>query len=152
MFRPVSLLLCFSMFALSGSSLWAESKRVNWKMATGAEQYERLLWQSIQQKDWQAVESHLASTFVNSTAEGVMNKEQTMAHIHELDITNYSIGDLQVTPAGNDVIVTYTLMLQGIGNGHALPATPWRIMSVWQQQKKGWALQAQSQAEAAPAH
>ncbi len=142
--RSVVVGVCACMLALSGCTLWAVPKRVSWTNATGAEQFERLFWQSVQEKDWQAVESRMASTFVASMPEGVMNKEETMQHLRSMEISDVSIGEVQVTEAGNDAIVTYTLMLKGTAGGHRLAASAMRVMSVWQQQKKGYALQAWS--------
>jgi len=111
--------------ALFAQSMWKEQKNPGWKSATGAQQYESLLWQSAQKKDWLAVESHIASNFVYQDASGTKDKTQHVADLKQMAITDVALNDANVTPSGDHAIVTYTMG----GN---------RYMSVWQQQKSGW--------------
>lgn len=121
--------------ALSAQSIWKESKNPTWKTATGAEQYERLMWQAIEKKDWLAVESHMASNFVYLDSAGTKDKSQRVSDLKAMSPTDVNITDVNVTPSGNHTIVTYSLA----GN---------RYMSLWQQQKSGWVQVAMSVAAA----
>ena len=112
--------------SLSAQSIWKESKNPIWKQATGVEQYERLMWKAVKDKDWLAVESHMASNFVFSDASGVKDKSQRIADLKALANVP-EISDAVVTPSGNHAIVTYSL-------GKS------RVMSLWQEQKSGWVL------------
>ena len=125
--KLVSALVLSTLFtlALSAQSIWKESKNPSWKTATGAEQYERLMWQAIQKKDWLAVESHMASNFVYTDANGTEDKAQHVANLKLMTAPDAQMGAVNVTPSGNHAIVTYSLG----GN---------RYMAVWQQQKSGW--------------
>jgi hypothetical protein len=135
-------LIALSLTFLSSCTLWSQPKNSSWKNATGAEQYERLLWQAIKEKDWLNVESHLASNFVYMEGSGTRDKQQRVKYLHELPpFTDISIGDVNVTANGNDAIVTYTLALK-TAQGSSAPS---RVMSVWQQQKSGWVLVAMTE-------
>lgn len=109
-----------------------------WSGATGAEQFERLFWQSVQNKDWNDVEHHLASNFVMSTGTGRFERDAALARLKQLDLKDFSLGDVDVRPAGSDMIVTYSITLHGTDEGQPLPADPVRMMTVWQQVKHGW--------------
>src|SRR5713101_3591432 len=51
-------------------------KHPSWKNATGGEQYERLMWQAIRDKNWSSVHSHLAPGFTGvSTSGRVFDRE-----------------------------------------------------------------------------
>jgi hypothetical protein len=135
-------LIVLSLLSLSSCTLWSQPKRNSWKNATGAEQHERLLWQAIKDKDWLNVESHLASNFVYMGGAGTRDKQQRVKQLRELQISDFSIGDLNVTAHGPDAVVTYTLTLKTPSRANEQPV---RIMSVWQQVKRGWVLVAMSE-------
>jgi len=109
-----------------------------WSGATGAEQFERLFWQSVQQKDWDNVEHHLASTYVAVTSSGRLERAEALAHLKQLDIKDFTLGNVDVRPAGGDMVVTYDITVHGTVGGQALPETPMHMMTVWQQVKHGW--------------
>jgi hypothetical protein len=58
-------------------------------------------------------------------------------------LKDYAIGDLQTELNGTTMVVSYTITLNGeVSNGNGppqpLPSAPQHMMTVWQQQKKGW--------------
>ena len=124
---------------LAGCTMWKEKPVTAWDGATGAEQFERLLWKDVQAKNWNSVEQHLAATFVSVTASGTRDRAATLEHWKQLSLEEYAMGDVQVAPSGDIAIVTYTVTLKGSYNGQPLPSGPYRIMTIWQKQKKGWA-------------
>lgn len=132
-------LLCglLALLLMSACTFAPEKKKPGWVMATSGEQYERLLWDAVKAKDWKAIESHMADTVVTQTPDAVRNKQQTMEHIRQLDLSDYSLGDLQTETAGADLIVTYTFTGKGTIGGHPLPPAPMHMMTVWQQVKGG---------------
>jgi len=120
-----------------------ETTKPNWSMATSGEQYERLFWNAVKAKDWQNVESHLSGTFVFQNEEGVRNKEETVYnYLKPMAVSDYTLGDVKTETAGGDIIVTYSITLHGTFDGHPLPDKPLRMMSVWQQVKKGMVMAA----------
>jgi len=123
---------------------WKEPKKSDWKNAPGAEQYERLLWQAIHEKNWNEVEHHLAATFVGVSASGQkFDRRGWVEYWKGLQITDFSMGELTVEPNGPDMVVTYDLHLTR-ATGAAIPDGGVRMVSVWQQVKNGWVLTAES--------
>ena len=139
-----SILLLASLIACTK---WEEPKTHTFKTATGAEQYERLMWDAVKNKDRLAISSHLASNYVHEDETGTKNKEQYLAELEQTTVSDYALADLNVTPQGIDMIVTYQITLRGNSAGKSFPNEPIRMMSVWQQQKAGWVLVAQSSSQ-----
>ena len=119
-----------------------EPKHPTWTNATGAEQHERLMWQAIQGKDWVNVQRSLSPTFVGVNAEGRMFDRAGWLELWKnAQVTEFSLGELQVQPEGPDMKVTYILHMPASGTG--APAGQ-RVVSVWQQLKTRWLLSATS--------
>jgi hypothetical protein len=132
-----SVLTSIVLIALSGCSVWTPKPSV-WSNATGGEQFERLWWQSVKSRDWTQVEGRLASGYVAQSSEVTKSKDEAVAHLKQLEISDFSLGDFDVRPAGDSMIVTYTLDLRGSLAGQPVSLTQSRMMTVWQQQKRGW--------------
>jgi hypothetical protein len=130
-------LLAFAILATTACTVYSEKAKPAWSGATSGEQYERLFWDSVKAKNWRDVEAHISATAVTETSDAVRNRQQTMEHVRQLNLTDYSLGDVHAEPSGADLIVTYTITLHGTFNGQPLPDTPMRMMSVWQQVKSG---------------
>jgi len=145
---PVALLLCL---LLATTSCWEEKQPPTWKSATGPEAYEKLMWDEIKAKNWPQVERRLAATFVAVDAEGTHDRAQTMELMKQLDLRDYVLGELKATPNGNDMMVTYTIVMTGTYKGQPIPNQPFRMLTVWQQVKGGWIAVAHSDVLAAPA-
>ncbi|HEX7288448.1 MAG TPA: nuclear transport factor 2 family protein [Candidatus Angelobacter sp.] len=119
-------------------------KHPTWKNATGAEQYERLMWKAIHEKNWNQVEEHLASMFVGVNAEGrVFDRLSWVEYWKAHPVSEYSLGEVTVQPAGTHMVVTYVLSLSGI-SGAPQAGQSLRVISVWQEVKNGWLLTATS--------
>ncbi|HKT52704.1 MAG TPA: nuclear transport factor 2 family protein [Candidatus Angelobacter sp.] len=109
-----------------------------WKNATGGEMHERLMWQAIRDKDWKNFEQHLAPAFVGVDPAGKSHdRAGWVEHWKSAAIHDYSMGEVTVQPAGDDMVLTYVVTLPG-------PADRLRVVSVWQQVKSGWILAASS--------
>jgi len=122
----------------AGCTIGKEPKHPTWKNATGAEQYEQLMWKAIRDKDWKEVEYHLAATFVGVNAKGQsFDQAGWVEYWKSAPVSDFSLGEVTVQPNGNDMTVTYVLHLNGGAAGL-------RVMSVWQQVKGGWILIATS--------
>ncbi len=132
-------LLCAVVVLLltSACTIAPEKPKPGWNMATSGEQYERLFWESVKAKNWRDVEQHLSGTVVAQSPNGVANKAQLMEHIRKFDLGDYSLGEFQTETAGADIIVTYVFTGKGTIAGQPLPDKPIRMMTVWQQAKKG---------------
>jgi ketosteroid isomerase-like protein len=133
----VSLVVCFLASGCAG-----EPKHPTWKNVTGAEQHERLMWQAVRDKDWTNLERHLSPTFIGVSADGqVFDRGAWLQHWQSAQVTEFSLGEVQVQPEGPDLKVTYIFHAQGTGIG-ATPASGLRAVSVWQQIKGRWELTA----------
>jgi len=122
----------------AGCTMWKE-KPTAWTNATGAEQFERLFWQDVKDKNWPEVEMHLDGAYVYQSSGALRNRDATLDHMKKLEISDYALGDVEVHPGrGDTVVITYTMDLRGIYDGQPLQLSHVRMMSVWQQEKKGW--------------
>lgn len=116
-----------------------EPKHPNWKNATGAEQYEWLMWKAMRDKNWKEVEYHLAPTFVGVTDAGqTVDRDGWVEYWKAAAIGEFSLGEVSVQPSGTDMTVVYVLHLSGNKN------QAFRMVSVWQEIKRGWLLIAAS--------
>lgn len=136
------LLMCTA--TLGGCTMWKQAKTATWSNATAGEDLERLFWQDMKAKKWAEVEKHIAPIFVSVTPGGTFNRAAAIDHLRQLDITDYTAGDFATQLNGDSLIVTYTITVRGSYAGHPLPGSPTRMMSVWQQLKKGWVMTAHS--------
>lgn len=145
--RSAVLILFFA--ALTGCTTWSPPKHASWSNATGVEQFERLWWNAVKEKDWSEVERHLASTYAVISPGGTFDRESALAQIKQDDIDEFSIGDVSVQPSGDTTVITYSMNLRGRHAGQPFQLTNARMMSVWQQQKHGWVQVAHAHSPAA---
>ena len=114
-----------------GSSKWTD--------ATGGEGLERSFWREVKDKRWNELEHHIASNYVAvSPQEGRLDKAAALAQIQQLQLDDYTLGDLQTEMNSDTFVVTYTIAMRGTFGGQPLPTEPVRMMTVWQKQKAGW--------------
>jgi hypothetical protein len=119
-----------------------ESKHPSWSKATGAEHYERLMWQAIRDHDWSQFEGHLAPIFVGVNSSGrLFDRDQWVAYWKNAPLKDFSMGEVTIQPQGQDMIVTYVF--------HS-DREACRVVSVWQGVKKGWILTTTSMTALAP--
>lgn len=71
---------------------------------------------------------------METTSTGSRDRAQAMERLKSLDLASYSLGDLQVRPAGADIVVAYTILLRASSGEE----TTLHMMTVWQQVKGGW--------------
>ena len=136
----VLLILCL---ALSGC--FKGPAKGTWAAATGAEQFERLMWQSICDKKWNEVENHLAPMFVGVDTHGKQyDRAGWLEHWKSVEIRDYSLGEITVQPNGADMVVAYEIRASGEMSGQPIPDVGVRVVSVWQLLKKGWVMIAQT--------
>jgi hypothetical protein len=145
--KPNFSLWCFVSLVAGFCSLAGcagEPKHPAWKNATGAEQNERLMWQSIQGKDWANVERHLSPTFIGVVADGRMfDRAGWLQHWQGAQILEFSLGEMQVHPEGADMKVTYIFHVQASAIGPP-SSSGFRVVSIWQDVKSRWLLSATS--------
>jgi hypothetical protein len=114
-----------------GSSKWTD--------ATGGEGLERSFWKEVKAKRWNELEHHLASNYVAISPQGGrLDKTAALAQIQQLQLDDYTLGDLQGEMNSDTFVVTYTVAMRGKLSGQPLPTEPLRMMTVWQREKAGW--------------
>ena len=117
--------------------------------ATGGEGLERVFWKNVQAANWVEVERALASNYAGVTPSGPLDRSTTLEQYRQWQLKDFALGDMKTEMNGTTFVVTYTITLNGVtSNGTAgsqpLPSTPQHMMTVWQQQKKGWVVIAHS--------
>ena len=138
-------MLAVASLLLAGCTYGGEPKHQAWKTASGAEQYERLMWQAIRDKEWKEVEYHLAPTFVGVDASGrAFERDAWVEQWKANEIKGFSLAEVTVQPSGTHMIVSYLLRLEGVPGRSAAAPEVARVVSVWQQVKGGWMLAATS--------
>jgi hypothetical protein len=125
----VSFVVC-----LLGTGCAGTPKRPTWSNVTGAEQFERLMWQAVQDKDWANFERHLSPTFVGVNGDGQsFDRPGWVDYWKSSDLKEFALGDLSVFPDGPDMKVNYTLRASGVAGKTTVPAGGLRVVSVWQE-------------------
>ena len=117
--------------ALTSCTMFPEKQRITWHHASGGEQLEHLLWDSVQHKQWQALEAHLSVTFTGLVDGRSLDRAAMLERFKAVDLKSFALSKLTVTPNGDTITVAYVFTGQP-GDG------PGRFMTVWQHQKSGW--------------
>ena len=146
--RSLTLVLLFLMFA-PACTFYSEHPARAFSEATGGESLESVFWKEVQAANWVEVERALASNYAGVTPAGPLDRSAALEQYRQWQLKDFAIGDLKTEMNGSTIVVTYTITLNGVtSNGTAgsqpLPSTPQHMMTVWQQQKKGWVVIAHS--------
>ena len=136
MFIRGTVLMCFLACCI-GCTMWGQHSARNWADATGGEHLEHLFWQNAKSGTWNDLGRHLSTTFVCVTPEGTFDRDATIERLKQLQLKEFVLSDLEVHPNGNDMVVTYTISLQGTLAGRAL-SPRMRDVTVWQHAAHGW--------------
>jgi Domain of unknown function (DUF4440) len=125
---------------LQGCTVWHQHPGSSkWTDATGGEGLERSFWKEVKDKRWNELEHHIASNYVAiSPQAGRLDKAAALAQIQQLQLDDYTLGDLQGEMNSDTFVVTYTIAMRGTFGGQPLPTGPLRMMTVWQKENAGW--------------
>jgi hypothetical protein len=69
---------------------------------------------------------------------GRLDKAAALVQIQQLQLDDYTLGDVQGEMNSDTFVVSYTIAMRGTLAGQPLPSEPVRMMTVWQKQKAGW--------------
>jgi ketosteroid isomerase-like protein len=135
----IFLLLSLTLL-LSACTLWREHPASSkWTDATGGEGLERSFWKEVKDKKWSELEHHISSNYVAVSAQGSrLDKAAAVAQIQQLQLDDYTLGDLQAEMNSDTFVVTYTISMRGTFAGQPLVTESLRMMTVWQKQNAGW--------------
>ena len=92
----------------------------------------------MKEKDWNEVERHLASTYVVISPGGTFDRDTALAQIKQDEIDEFIMGNISIQPSGDATVITYTMTMRGRHSGQPFQLNGDRMMTVWQQQKRGW--------------
>ena len=134
------LAFVFLLAVTSACTFFGEHPARSMAEATGGEGLERVFWKNIQTANWVEVERALASNYEGETPGGTLDRSATLDQYRSWQLKDFSIGDLKTELNGSTIVVTFTITLNGTAAGQPLPTAPQHMMTVWQQQKKGWVI------------
>lgn len=141
-------MLAFALLLTPACTFYGDHPARALSEATGGEGLERVFWKEIQAANWVEVERALASNYAGITPNGTLDRSAALEQYRSWQLKDYALGDLKTELNGSTIVVTYTITLNGNSNGSAgsqpLPSAPQHMMTVWQQQKKGWVVIAHS--------
>jgi hypothetical protein len=138
------LSLSIALGSLPACTFYKERPASTYDDATGGESLERVFWKHVAAGNWTEVERALASNYSGIGPGGILDRAAALDQYRKWSVKDYSLGDLKTEMNGNTIVVTYTLTLNGTAGSQQLPAGPHSMMTVWQQQKKGWVIIAQN--------
>jgi len=138
----LAVLLAF----LPGCTLYGDRPVVNhWADATGGISFERSFWEDVKDKNWNQLSGHVADNYLVTNAQGILDRATAFERLQHMDLKSYSLANVKAELNGNTFVVTYQLTLEGTMDDKPIPSAPMRIMTVWQQQKRGWVAIARSE-------
>lgn len=120
--------------------MWREHPSSSkWTDATGGEGLERSFWREVKDKKWKELEQHMAGNYIAvSPEQGRLDKAAALAQLQQLQLDDYTLGDVQTEMNSDTFVVSYILTMRGTLAGQPLPSEAVRMMTVWQKQKAGW--------------
>ena len=65
-------------------------------------------------------------------------KPPPLAQIQQLQLDDYTLGDVQGEMNSDTFVVTYTIAMRGTFAGQPFVTESLRMMTVWQRQNAGW--------------
>src|ERR1700761_8909136 len=125
--------LLVAAMSLTGCTLYGPKNQPTLKTTTSAEQYQRLFFQAVKAKNQQQLPGMLAANVMYSAGGKVMNKEETLAYLQGMNLSDFTMTDVVVKPNGPDMTLSFTLQ-KNTQTMHAI--------AVWQQVSSGWILTA----------
>ncbi len=140
-------MICFmtcAMIGVSSCTFYGEHPARTMADATGGEGLERVFWKNIQTANWVEVERAIATNYAGIGPSGTLDRAATIDKYRGWQLKDYAIGDLKTELNTTTIVVTYNITLNGTAGSQPLPTTPQHMLTVWQQQKAGWIVIAQS--------
>lgn len=140
-----SALILLALAGLLGCTVWGEHKPTAWTDVTGGESLERIFWHEVEAGHWAELESRMAPNFVLITSQGAFDRAAAIEHWKQLQLQDFSLGELQSQLNGDTYTVVYILNIREMVHGKPVPIAPYRALTVWQRQaKEEWVMIAHS--------
>jgi hypothetical protein len=142
--RLAALPLFLSLMVALACTVYRDRPASKFSEATGGEALESVFWKHIKAGNWVELDRSLASNYVGVTPGGALDRAATLDQYRQWKLKDYALGDLKTELNGSTIVVTYAITLNGTVGGQPLPSAPQHMLTVWQQQKAGWAMIAHS--------
>ncbi len=139
MFVALSTALSFP-----GCTKWGEKKHPNWHQATSGEHLVNLFWKDVKDKRFRELGTHVAPEFMGTNEMATLDKPTLLEHVSHLDIESFQIGEVQTRSSGRDLIVSYVMTVRLKSPNGPSRDLRLRMLSVWQELKRGWVVVAMS--------
>jgi hypothetical protein len=92
----------------------------------------------LKQSDVQCFADLLADNAVFVDAHGAANKQEVVAHVSGLKLTDFTIADVHYVPlADRSGLIAYTLTEKGSANGHDFSAKVF-VSAIWAERDGKW--------------
>ena len=132
------MLLAVALTLTAACTMYRDKPPQSFAEATGGEGLERIFWKQVKAGNWTEIERVLASNYVGTTAVGTVDRAAALDQYRQWKLNDLSLGGVRTELNGSTMVVTYTITLNGTVAGQPLPSGALRMMSVWQQQSRGW--------------
>jgi hypothetical protein len=127
---------CLWLTILTGCTIYPERKSPSLKMATGAEQNERMFWRLVKKRQWGQALPLVAPNVIWAVPGHTLCRDDLVAYLQQQHVKEYLLHDATLKPNGVDMTVRYTLE-EVFADGHV---QKFAAVSVWQQLKSGWVM------------
>ena len=119
---------------LSAVSLRAEET----SGASEGEKLERQMAADIKAKNWSAVESKIADGFQSVHPDGPRDRAGEIALLKKMNFGDFTLSNFKSTVIGDNIVVTFTMIVAQTIDGKQLPPRPAYRLSVWKKGTTGW--------------
>jgi hypothetical protein len=99
---------------------------------------EKAVWQTVQDKKFDAFRKYFASDYRAAYAEGIFNIDQEMDSVRKVDLKSFLLSDSTVVvPDKDTTLLTYKVTMQGTQDGKDMSGN-WNCASVWHKSGAEW--------------
>jgi ketosteroid isomerase-like protein len=99
---------------------------------------EKAVWQTVQDKKFDAFRKYLADDFRSVYREGINNTDKEVADVKKANLKSFSFSDANVVfPDKDTALLTYKVTTQGTQDGKEASGS-YNAASVWHKQADGW--------------
>jgi hypothetical protein len=130
----LTIIFCFILSAVSLRGEEGSSAAT----ASEGEKLERQMAADIKAKNWNAVESRIADGFQSMHPDGPRNREGEIALLKKMNFGDFTLSDFKSTVIGDNIVVTFTMIVAQTIDGMKLPPRPAYRLSVWKKGTNGW--------------
>jgi hypothetical protein len=102
------------------------------------EKLERQMASDIEAKNWKAVEARIADGFQSVHPDGVRDRAGEIALLKGMNFGAFTLSNFKSTTIGDNIVVTFTMIVAETIDGKQLPAKPAYRLSVWKKGVAGW--------------